>query len=112
MVVSDVSLARRSPSIRKYVAPDAKAAAPAGRGGRARAAEPAEGAAKPEPDFIPQSERIVSGPEVDAIVEARIVVEVYHFAEPEPVAEPASRAVGAEESKPAAATTADDSKGE
>lgn len=70
MIVTDVSLNRRVADIRKYVAPVAKA-------GAAPIVE--EAASTNDLEFIPQSERVVSGPEIDQLVDARIEIEVIHF---------------------------------
>lgn len=74
MVVTDVRLSRRVADIRKYVAPASKPGQPAApAAGDAGDADPAA------LEFIPQSERVVSGPEIDQLVDARIRIEVIHF---------------------------------
>ncbi len=71
MVVTDVRLSRRVADIRKYVAPVVKSGA-----GVASVVEPVS---TNDLEFIPHSERVVSGPEIDQLIDARIEIEVIHF---------------------------------
>ena len=70
MVATDVRLSRRVADIRKYVAPATKGGV---------AAAPVVEASTNNLEFIPKSERVVSGPEIDQLVDARIKIEVIHF---------------------------------
>jgi hypothetical protein len=83
VVITEADLRKRSDDVRSPPAPEAAAAAAAvpGAAASAPATTPAA-AAEPPPTAVstlPPSQRLLSGPEIDPLIDARIELDIYNF---------------------------------